>query len=126
MSINDDKTLFVRYFEALNQKDIELADKLADECVAIEGISHMPAFPDVPAGSEAQKIFHRNILAANPDFHCAVEDLLFDGDKMILRGSVRMNNPTTGAVENNIFLEIDRLVDGKIYETWSLMLPGNW
>jgi len=37
-----------------------------------------------------------------------------------------MNNPTTGAVESSVSLEIDRLADGKIAESWFLMMPGKW
>ena len=68
----------------------------------------------------------REVIANNPDFHVAFDEALWDGDKMILRGTFLMNNPTTGAVESYPFLEIDRVVDGKIAESWTLAVPGKW
>ena len=45
---------------------------------------------------------------------------------MIIRGTIQMNNPTTGAVETSAFLEIDRIVVEKIIEAWSLIGSGRW
>ncbi len=45
---------------------------------------------------------------------------------MALRGTFQLNNPTTGEVESLAILEIDRLEEGKLAESWALTVPGRW
>jgi len=126
MSTNQFTTNWLRYLEALNQRDVNLMDRLTDECMTTDAIFHMPGWPDMGSGSAAQKKFASELIVNNPNFHISVDDVLFDEGKMILRCTIQLNNPTTGAVESYSVLEIDHVVDGKIAEGWTLAVPGIW
>jgi predicted SnoaL-like aldol condensation-catalyzing enzyme len=105
---------------------VELVDRLTNEFVTTDAIQYVPGMPDIEPGPAGQKAFIREMIATNPDFHISIDDMLIGGDKVAVRDTYHMNNPTTGAVESSVSLEIDRLVDGKIAESWFLMVPGNW
>ncbi len=121
-----DKNFFLRYVEACNQKDVELADRWADEYISGDCVNHSPGSPAEEWGNEGQKKFMRAMIAANPDLHISVDALLFDGDYMIIRGTYQTNNPDSGAVDTTAFIEIDRLAGGKIAESWLAEGPGQW
>jgi hypothetical protein len=126
MSIEEFKTNWLHYLEVCNQKNMDLADRLTDELMTVDCISHIPGWENVGVGTAYQKEFMRDAVAKNPDFHITIDEALSDEDKVIFRGSVHMNNPTTGVVESNAILEIDRVVDGKMAESWALFVPGKW
>lgn len=126
MSAKQFLTNWLQYFEAANQRNVDLLDRLTDEYFATDVIFHWPGWTDLEQGSAGQKAFMHEIIANNPDFHIAVDDILSAGDKAILRGTLQTNNPITGAVESSAVLEIDHVVDGKIVETWTVSAPGNW
>ena len=116
---------YSQYIKALNNRDLELADRLTDEIMTINAITHSPNM-QVVIGSEGQKKFIRETIAGNPDFQINLDESLVDGEKVILRGSFQGNNEITGAVESMVFIEIDRLEVEKIAETWLLVAPGSW
>jgi hypothetical protein len=126
MSIEEFKTNWLHYLEVCNQKNMDLADRLTDELMTTDAIFHVPGWPDLQQGTAGQKASMREWVANNPDFHITVHDVLLVGDKMIVRWMVKLNNPTTGAVEISAGLEIDRIAEGKMAECWALLAPGKW
>ena len=126
MSREFDKSLTHRFVEAWDNRDLELMDRITDELFAEDLIQHVPDMPELAQGIAPQKTFMHDMIAKNPDFHITLHEVLSDGDKLVHRGTFQVNNPTTGAVESLVWLEIDRLVDGKIAEVWSVNVPGSW
>jgi predicted SnoaL-like aldol condensation-catalyzing enzyme len=121
-----DKTIFLRWIDAWNNRDVDTMDHLAEEIFTSDVIQHIPDMPDFPPGIAAQIAFQHELIAKNPVIHFSINDLLFDGDKMILRATFQTINQSTGAEETTVGIEIDRLVGGKIAELWNVSLPGNW
>jgi predicted SnoaL-like aldol condensation-catalyzing enzyme len=119
-------SFILRYYDAWNRRDLALVDRLTDEYTTQDSLTHSPAMPDFAKGPEAQKAFVRLVLGANPDFHMTLDDLMTDGDKVVMRMTVQGNNPTTGAIESTCIIDIIRLEGQKMAETWELFAPGAW
>ena len=126
MSGDQVKAKWFRYRDAINQRDLDLLDRVADELFTADVVYHAPGMVYAGSGRVAQKANMRAAIAASPDFHLQIDELLSDGDRVIARVTVLTNDPTTGAVQSNVCLEIDRVVDGKVAEGWNLMAPGTW
>ena len=77
-------------------------------------------------GTAGQKAFMREMITNNPDLHLAIEYFGADGDMLFIRATATTNNPTTGAPEPTVFLEIDQIANGKMVESWTLAGPGPW
>jgi hypothetical protein len=126
MQIEFDKTKMLRYIEAWNSRDLDRYDQLVDEICSDDLIQHDPNMPGFPPGIAAQKAFAREVIANNPDLHFSLDELVLTGDRLIVRGEIQTNHPTSGAVERSVFIEMDRIVGGKIAETWTVSMPGKW
>lgn len=125
MSAQNYKDIYFRYIEVLNQHNVEEADRLTDEMMAEDCVGHWPG-SEPQLGTAGQKAFIREMIANNPDLRFTVDDYCTDQDRIFLRGTLFTNNPSTGAVEPTAILEIDRIADGKMVESWTLSAPGNW
>jgi predicted SnoaL-like aldol condensation-catalyzing enzyme len=125
MSARDYTAIFLGYVKAVNQKDVEKADRLTDEMMAVDCIAHWPG-NEPQQGTAGQKAFMRELITNNKDLHLSVDDIGSDGDRLFIRGTITTNNPTTGNIETNAFLEIDRITDGKMAESWTLTALGKW
>jgi predicted SnoaL-like aldol condensation-catalyzing enzyme len=128
MSAKSYKDKYLHYINSVNRHDVDEADRLTDEMMAEDCIWHWPGWTgsEPQMGTAGQKAFICELIANNPDLRIAVDDLCTDEDRMFLRGAMFTNNPSTGAVEQTAFLEIDRIVDGKMVESWTLSAPGSW
>ena len=117
-----------RFLDAFNQRDLALLDQLSDELVTADMIWHDPSMPSIPEGTgpAVQKAFNRQALESNPDMHITVHETLVAENWITTRASLVMNNPTTRAPEPYCMIEVDRIVDNRIAESWSLSVPGKW
>ncbi len=123
MSTEDNKTLMSRFLEEVFNKK-----KLAalDEFIAPNQVDHTlpPFLPTTPEGTkQAINIF----LKAFPDVHLTVEDMIAEGDKVVIRYTSRgtqkgafMGIPPTGKQMTVSSIIIARIADGKIVEEWGL------
>ncbi len=66
-----------------------------------------------------------NYRAAFPDFHTTLEDVLVDGDRVVVRGTDRgthrgafMGVPASGRQVTTTWIEIFRVENGKATEGW--------
>ena len=55
MSAEQFLTHWLQYFEAANQRDMDLLDRLTDEYFATDVIFHWPGLTDLAQGSAGQK-----------------------------------------------------------------------
>jgi steroid delta-isomerase-like uncharacterized protein len=121
------KETFGRLHDAMNSGDAEVIAKTIDEVVHPDVLIRTP-LPIEATGAEALKQVWATLLRAFPDLHVTVEDLIAEGDKVVIRNTVTgthqgeyMGRPPTGGsvTYNEIF--IFRFADGRIAETWGLV-----
>jgi predicted ester cyclase len=121
VSIEENKALVRRFFdEVWNKARVELADQF----IAPGYISHNYLEVEV-LGPEGIK---RAVLAqrtAFPDQHTTIEDLIAEGDKVVVRGTDRfthlgefMGYPPTGRKIVVTWIDIFRVEHGKLVEAW--------
>ncbi len=99
---------------------------VVDELYRPDAYDHnmLPGLPQGPAGRKLQLGIY---LAAFPDMHLAVEDLIAAGDRVALRWRIEgshqgelMGIPPTGKHINVTGAVIERYVDGKMAEHWEI------
>lgn len=115
MSIEESKAVARRYLEEIyNQRNVAAVDEL------------LP-----PEQVESAKRFATMIYQAFPDMHITIEDLIAEGDKVVVRYTVRGTHrgelrtrltgviPSTGKQIEFGGVDIYRVVNGRVYEEWS-------
>jgi steroid delta-isomerase-like uncharacterized protein len=122
MSTEQNKALVRRYQDSLNANNLEALDGI----LAPNLISHN-LLPGVPSGLQGAKMVHQGLGVAFPDQHTEIEDLLAEGDKVVMRFSVAgthkgplMGIPATGKAYKVPGMSIFRIADGKIAEHWGV------
>src|SRR5260370_19795972 len=83
MSTEANKAIVVQLYEEIfNKGDLDLADKL----IAPNAINHDPQLPPgVPNGPQGLKAVVTMLRSAFPDDHHTIEDLVAEGDKVVVR-----------------------------------------
>jgi predicted ester cyclase len=114
-----------RFQDAVGTGDAEVISKMFDELVEPDVLIHTP-LPIEATGARALKQVWAMLLPGLPDLHLTIEDLLEEGDKVVMRNTVTgthqgeyMGIPPTGksVTYNEIF--IFRFAGGRIAETWA-------
>jgi len=120
--------MFKRIEDAVNTGDVEVISKIFDEIVAPDVLIHMPLAVQAPQPQEAFRQLWAMLLRGLPDLHLTIEDLIAEGDKVVMRATVTgthqgeyMGLPPTGKsiTYNEIF--IWRLAGGRITEMWGVV-----
>ena len=121
MSTEENKALAHRYYAEMN-KQTYLA--LLEEVCAPDLVWH-DAPPSTPPGLAGVKQVHTALFTAFPDMHATVDDLIAEGDKVVVRATMRgthqgefMGIPPTGKQVSWTGIGIDRFKDGKFVESW--------
>lgn len=121
MGIAENKALVRRlYDEVVNQGNIEMADKIVSaEAIEHEDLNHN--------GLDSFKRFFTTFRAAYPDLNFAIEDMIAEGDKVVVRIKVSGTNdgdqefmgfaPTGKKIEIET-IDIFRCENGMITEHW--------
>ena len=121
MSIESNKALVRRVFEEIyNQGHYDVADEL----IGPHYLSHHGADSEI-VGAEGAKQSARAQRSTFPDLHSFVDDLIAEGDKVVVRGRDRvthvtefMGYPPTGRTFDITWMQIVRVEDGKLVESW--------
>ncbi len=124
MSTEDNKALVRRLIEEVwNQGNLAVFDEL----YAPDFIFHDPGLPHVRTREE-DKQWIAGILNTFPDFHIAIDDLIAEGDQVVVRLTARGTNtgdlvapaphPATGKHVTITGIAIARLADDKFVEIW--------
>lgn len=106
----------------LNEKDLDAAGRL----LTADYVEHNPAFPDGALRGRANLIeFWAELFAAFPDLWISEEDVFAEGDTVVTRHVGRgthegefMDIPATGNEFEIDGIDLYRLDDGKITESW--------
>ena len=121
MSADQDKALARRFVaEVMNTGNLAAAD----EFIAPNLVVHNPV-PGQAPGREGFKQTLATLRNAFPDLHFTIEDLLADGDKVMIRSTYRgthrgelLGFPPTGKPVAVMGIDLLRVADGKIVEHW--------
>jgi steroid delta-isomerase-like uncharacterized protein len=120
MSVEINKAIVRRmYEEVFNRRNLALADELA----APESITHEAP----PSGPEALRRVVQLLTAAFPDHHTTIEDLIAEGDKVVVRTTFSgthqgmfLGIPPTGKPFSQRQIHVVRITDGKVTEHWAV------
>jgi steroid delta-isomerase-like uncharacterized protein len=121
------KATFARFHDAVNSGSADIISKMIDELVEPDAMIRTPVPLDV-TGAAALKHVWAVLLQAFPDLHLTVEDMIAEGDKLVVRNTVTgthrgeyLGLPPTGksVVYNEIF--IFRFEGGRVAETWGVV-----
>lgn len=120
MSTDVNKAVVRRFYEQVfNQQRLDLIPDL----VTPDYIYHDPESPTL--GPEGVQQMAGGFLAALPDLQFAFDDLIGEGDKVVMRFTVRgthrgemMGIAATGTAVTIRGIMISRVVEGRIAEEW--------
>ena len=121
MDIEQNKALVRRmYEEVVNQGNVDLADEfVSTEAIEHEDLNHN--------GLDSFKKFFTEFRAAFPDLKFAIEDMIAEGDKVVVRLNVTGTHNGEGTFMGFVpkgkkieiqSIDIMRFADGKMVEHW--------
>ena len=118
MSIEENKAIVRRWNEeTINKGNADIVDELA----AADYVNHAGGF-----GREGHKQYLRAVGAAFSSIDIAIEDLIAEGDKVVIRWTLKathtgeyMGVPATGKQVEMKGMSMYRLANAKIVEDWS-------
>ena len=118
--MNIDKKHVTLWYEAFNTKDPALLDRILSEHWV-----DIPAAPGQPAGPAGAKPLLAQLTTTFPDLKLTIEDILQDGDKVIVRAEMAgtqkeafMGFPSKNRKMAIQVVDIHEFKDGKIVRTW--------
>ena len=101
--------------------------KAADEFMSKSFIEHNP-FPGQGPGVEGFKQVMSALRQAFPDLSLAVDDIFADGEKVVIRSTMKgthkgnfMKMPPSGKKISVEGIDIVRMADGKAVEHWGIL-----
>jgi len=119
MLLEENKALIRRLFEAYNKQNLDVLDEL----FVPEYVDHVLQLRSL----ESFKQFSTKFYKGFPDTHSTIEDIIAEGDKVWTRFTVTgihkgeyRGVPPTGKEIVIRCVDIYRIVDGKIVESWSI------
>ena len=111
---------FVRqhFEEFVNRKDLSAADRnFAAEY--IEHGSDVP--PGLPSGPAGPKQYLAAAFTRFPDIHVTIEDIIAEGDKVVVRNTWRATDGQSGHKIEFSGIVIWRLAGNKLAERWAYL-----
>jgi predicted ester cyclase len=119
MSLEEMKSFIRNHFEEfVNKKNLAIADvNFASDFV--DHGTDVP--PGTPAGRAGAKQYVGNALKKFPDLKVTIEDIVSEGDKVVVRNVWRASDPATGKKMQFGGIVIWRIAKGKIIERWAYL-----
>jgi len=119
------KTVSRRFFEEVFGKGkLNLLDEIIANDHVNSGPGSLPGLPNGPEGTKQLVTVYRN---AFPDVHFTIDEQIAEGDKVVTRWSAHGTHqgelagiPATGKTSTVTGIAVDRLVNGKIAESWGI------
>jgi steroid delta-isomerase-like uncharacterized protein len=119
------KTVSRRFFEEVFSKG---KLNLLDELITTDHVNNGPgSIPGLPTGIEGTKQLVTVYRNAFPDVHFTIDEQIAEGDKVVTRWSAQGTHkgelaglPATGKSSTVTGIAVDRLVNGKIAESWGI------
>jgi predicted ester cyclase len=123
MSTQHNKAVLARWLAAVNERNLEKLDELADETYTNDYVLHDPDLTGLPPGPAGVRLFCRKVLPAIPDLHVIGDDVIAEGDKVAVRWTIQGTDFNQHTPVTLMVLSISRFVGGKIAEEWQLEHP---
>ncbi len=107
--------LMRRYYEeVLNRRNLAFMREHLHEDV----VGHGPGVDDVVRGAEQVAAFSAYVYQVYDDYRFTVENVAAEGDRVVVRGSVRATHKPTGRPVRFFGITEYRIEDGLIREYW--------
>ena len=118
------KAVITRFVEEVqNQRNWAVYDELNDPSFV-----NLSAPPGIPPDREGGKVYLGGMLAAFPDAHFTIDDMIAEGDRVVTKKTFTGTHsaalgdlPATGRSVNLQFVDIMRVREGRIIEHWLSM-----
>lgn len=117
---NDETAIAVKWYEAFDKSKPEILD-----AILADGWRDIPDAPDAPRGAQAAKAVLKMLYTAFPDFQITVEDIISDGNKVVVRSTISGTHkgsfaglPASGRKLLIQAVDIHLVEDGRIQKTW--------
>jgi steroid delta-isomerase-like uncharacterized protein len=125
MLAETNKTVARRFFEEVFG---EGKLNVLDEIIAREHVNSGPGnLPGLPAGPEGTKQIVTMYRNAFPDVHFTIDEQIAEGDRVVTRWTAHGTHqgelagiPATGNLSTVTGITVDRIVNGKIAESWGI------
>ena len=125
MSSETNKTVSRRFFEEVFSRGrLNLLDEIIAKDHVNSGPGSLPGLPNGPEGTKQLVTVYRN---AFPDVDFTINEQIAEGDKVVTRWTAKgthkgelMGTPATGKSATVTGIAVDRLVNGKIAESWGI------
>jgi steroid delta-isomerase-like uncharacterized protein len=125
MLLETNKTLSRRFFdEVWNKGNLAVIDEIITKDHVNSGPGTISGLPNGPEGSKQFVTTYRN---AFPDVRFTIVDQIAEGDKVVTRWSAEGTHkgelagfPATGKSSTVTGIVVDRIVNGKIAESWGI------
>jgi predicted ester cyclase len=120
MSLERNKTIIRRLVEAFNKRDLLSIEDL----VASDFVDHTRQLQSWGTMKQFLTMLYKHF----PDYHATIEDIIAEGDKVWILEKCMMTHTTeyrgiapTKKKLTETFVEIYRIIDGRIVEMWSVI-----
>lgn len=125
MSTDTNKAVSRRFLkEIFSQGKLAVADEIIASDHVNGGPGALPGLPPGPEGSKQLVMVYRN---AFPDVQFTIDEQIAEGDKVVTRWTAHGTHkgelagiPPTGKSATVTGMGVDRIVNGKIVESWGL------
>jgi len=125
MLSDTNKTVSRRFLEEVWNKG-NMA--VLNEIIANDHVNSGPGtLPGLPTGPEGSKQLVTVYLNAFPDVHFTIDEQIAEGDKVVTRWTAHGTHkgelvgiPATGKSSTVTGINVDRIVNGKIVESWGI------
>lgn len=123
MSIDEMKSFIRNHFEEfVNRKNLDIADVNFAPSFIDHGADVPPGTPPGPAGA---KQYVGGALNKFPDMKVTVEEIVAEGDKVVVRNVWRATDPASSRKLEFGGIVIWRIAERKIVERWAYLEPPN-
>ena len=119
MSLEEMKTFIRNHFEEfVNRQNLDIADVNFSSDFVDHG-ADVP--PGTPAGPEGAKQYVGIALKRVPDLTVTIEDIIAEGDKVVVRNTWRGTDSASGKKFQFGGIVIWRIANGRIIERWAYL-----
>ena len=119
MSLEQMKTFIRNHFEEfVNRQNLDIADINFASDFVDHGSDVPPGTPPGPAGAKA---YVGSALKKVPDLRVTIEDIVAEGDKVVVRNTWRGTDSSSGKKFQFGGIVIWKLSNGKIVERWAYL-----
>ena len=125
MLTETNKTVSRRFLEEVwNKGNLAVLNEIIAKDHVNSGPGTLPGLPTGPEGTKQLVTVYRN---AFPDVHFTIDEQIAEGDKVVTRWTAHGTHqgeligiPATGKSSTVTGINVDRVVNGKIAESWGI------